>query len=83
MAFIHPSRLFDLTGRVAVITGAGVGIGAGIAYRFAQAGAAIVINYRSHEEEARIVAAEVEKIGRQVLVVQADVSKSARCRPIV
>jgi len=62
---------------VAVITGAGVGMGAGIANRFAQAGAAIVINYRSHEEEARIVAAEVEKIGRQVLVVQADVSNSA------
>lgn len=72
-----PSRsiteLFDLTGQVAVVTGAGRGIGAGIATAFAQAGAAVVLAARrTHEIEA--VAEQIQASGGQALAVPTDVT---------
>jgi glucose 1-dehydrogenase len=61
-------------GQVALITGASLGIGAGIALRLAQEGADIVVNYRSHREDAEQVATKIEALGRQALVWQADVA---------
>ncbi len=43
----HATRLPDLSGQVALVTGAGGWIGQGIARRFAAAGAAVVAHYRS------------------------------------
>ena len=51
-ASLHPRDLLDLTGRVAVVTGASQGIGAGIATRFAAAGASVVVHYRRGREAA-------------------------------
>lgn len=66
-----------LQDRVALITGASRGIGRGIALCMAEEGADIVVNYRSHGEEAAEVAAAVRAFGRRALVCQADVSDRA------
>ncbi|MGP9821508.1 SDR family oxidoreductase [Salinarimonas sp. NSM] len=67
--------LFDLSGQAAVVTGASSGIGAGIARLLGEAGADVVVNYRSSEDGARAVVAEIEAAGRRAIPVQADVSK--------
>lgn len=64
---------FRLTDRVAIVTGAGRGIGAGTAIALAQAGADVVIAART-EEQLREVAAQVEAAGRKAVVVAADLS---------
>ena len=61
-------------GKVALITGASRGIGRGIALCLAEEGADIVVNYRSHAEEARQVAEAVQRLGSRALVWQADVA---------
>ncbi len=53
------ASLFDLTGKVAVVTGASGGIGAGIARRFAEAGATVAVHYRSDRSGAETLAAEI------------------------
>lgn len=53
----------NLTGKVALVTGSSQGIGQGIVLRLAQAGANVVINYRSHPEGAEETLAKVEAIG--------------------
>lgn len=64
---------FAVTGKVAVVTGAGRGIGAASAVGLAQAGADVVLSART-EDQLRKVAAEVEAAGRRALVVPADLS---------
>jgi 3-oxoacyl-[acyl-carrier protein] reductase len=69
-----------LSGKVAVVTGASKGIGAGIAKAFGEAGASVVVNYASSREGAeRVVAAIVERGGKAV-AIQGDVAKSADVR---
>jgi 3-oxoacyl-[acyl-carrier protein] reductase len=69
-----------LSGKVAVVTGASKGIGAGIAKAFGEAGASVVVNYASSREGAdRVVKTIVEKGGRAV-AVQGNVAKSADVR---
>jgi 7-alpha-hydroxysteroid dehydrogenase len=65
--------LFRVTGRVAVVTGAGRGIGAAAAVALAQAGADVVIAARTADQLAD-VAREVEAAGRRAVVVPADLS---------
>jgi 7-alpha-hydroxysteroid dehydrogenase len=64
---------FRLTDRVAVVTGAGRGIGAAVAVAFAEAGADVVISSRTESQLAE-VAKRVEAAGRRALVVPADLS---------
>jgi 7-alpha-hydroxysteroid dehydrogenase len=64
---------FGLEGKVAIITGAGKGIGAAIARVFAQAGADCVLTARS-ESDLEAVADDVTELGRQALVLAADVN---------
>ena len=64
---------FRVTGRTAVITGAGRGIGAAAAVALAQAGADVVISARTGEQLAQ-VAQDVEAAGRKALVVPADLA---------
>jgi glucose 1-dehydrogenase len=61
-------------GQVALITGASRGIGRGIALTLAAEGADLVVNYRTHPDEAEEVAAAARSMGRRVLVWQADVA---------
>ena len=69
-----------LTGKVAVVTGASKGIGAGIAKGLAAAGAAVVVNYASSREGADRVVAEITGSGGKAIAVQGDVSKAADVR---
>ena len=67
----------DLTGKVAVVTGASKGIGAAIANALAAAGAAVVVNYAGAMEAASRVVADIVGKGGRAIAVQGDVSKVA------
>ncbi len=67
----------NLKGRVAVVTGASLGIGRAAAISLGRAGAAVVVNYRSHREQAEDVVAQIEKTGGRALAVQGDVADQA------
>lgn len=69
----RPQRLFDFDGKVVIVTGAGSGLGAGIAKRFAEAGAAVVVNYRTSAAGAQAVVDDITADGGQASTVQADV----------
>jgi 3-oxoacyl-[acyl-carrier protein] reductase len=69
-----------LGGKVAVITGASKGIGAGIAKGFGVAGAKVVVNYASDLKGAERVVSEIRKSGSKAIAVHADVSKAADVR---
>lgn len=66
-----------LAGKVAIVTGASKGIGAGIAKHLAAAGASVVVNYASSREGADKVVAEITAAGGKAVAVQGDVSKQA------
>jgi 3-oxoacyl-[acyl-carrier protein] reductase len=64
----------ELTGKVAIVTGAGRNIGRAIARQLAQAGAAVVINARANASEADSVVAEIESAGGKAIRVMGDVA---------
>jgi glucose 1-dehydrogenase len=66
-----------LVHRVALVTGASRGIGRGCALELAQAGADVVVNYRSHPDEAEAVVAEIRGMGRRAIAYGADVGRRA------
>jgi len=72
-----------LKGKVALVTGAAVGIGRAIAVALGREGAKVVVNYSKSRQEAEETAALVEKAGGEVLVVQADVSQDGQVRAMV
>jgi 3-oxoacyl-[acyl-carrier protein] reductase len=64
-----------LNGKVAVVTGASKGIGAGIAKEFGDAGAAVIVNYASSKTDADKVVNEITKRGGKAVAVQGSVTK--------
>ena len=66
-----------LNGKVAVVTGASKGIGAGIAKHLAAEGAAVVVNYASSKTDADKVVDEITKRGGKAIAVQGNVAKKA------
>lgn len=69
--------MIDLTGRVALVTGASRGIGRAVALKMAECGAKIVINYNQSAAEAEKVAEQTRGRGGQCLTVQGDVTLAA------
>jgi glucose 1-dehydrogenase len=69
----------DLSGRAAIVTGAGSGIGYAVAERFGGAGAAVCISYLGGEQEARALAARLPR----AIAVKTDVSKAAEVSEMV
>jgi len=66
-----------LEGKCAVVTGGSRGIGRSIAIGLAEAGANVAVNYRERREAAEEVSADIRKLGRRAIAVQADVSAPA------
>lgn len=64
-----------LKNKVAIVTGASKGIGAGIAKEFASQGASVIVNFNSAEEDARKVVTEIERAGGRAVASRANVSK--------
>ena len=62
-----------LEGRVALVTGGGRGIGKAISLGLAEDGADVAVNYRKDEDAARETVAQIEKLGRRAIAVQASV----------
>ena len=71
---MHVRELFDLSGRVAIVTGGGRGIGRHLAIGLAEAGADLVLASRKLEN-CQAIADEVETLGRRATAVQADLSE--------
>jgi 3-oxoacyl-[acyl-carrier protein] reductase len=72
-----------LTGKVAVVTGASKGIGAGIAKALAAEGASVVVNYATSKVGADAVVAAITKAGGKAVAVGGDVSKAIEAQAII
>lgn len=72
-----------LTGKVALVSGASRGIGKGCALALAEDGADVVVNYRSHPEDAAEVVREVEAMGRRAIAYRADVADRSQVEAMV
>ena len=77
-----PDSLLDMTGRVAIVTGGGTGIGRAIAHVFAAHGARVVLASRKTENLER-VASELREAGHTALVVPTDVRDRAAVEAMV
>ncbi|MFQ5611143.1 MAG: 3-oxoacyl-[acyl-carrier-protein] reductase [Anaerolineae bacterium] len=75
--------MFDLSGKIALVTGASRGIGAAIAQGLAQHGAKVVVNHRDSLEGAEAVAAAIRDGGGETQVIQADVSQAQEAQRLV
>jgi len=81
---VSDRRLFDLTGKAALVTGASRGLGRAIALAFAGQGADVAVNYRGNVEAASEVVRQIEALGRKAAAIQGDTSAGREgCEAIV
>lgn len=73
----------ELQGKRAIVTGSSLGIGRGVALELARAGAEVVVNYRSHREQAETAVAECEAVGGKAHLIQADCGVQAEVERLV
>lgn len=66
--------MFDLNGKVALVTGAAQGLGKGIALSLAKAGANVIVNDLKADERAEKLVAELKSLGKSAITLEADVS---------
>jgi 3-oxoacyl-[acyl-carrier protein] reductase len=76
-------RIPDLEGKVYLVTGASIGIGAAVARALGQQGAKVAVHYNSSKAEAEAVAADIEKAGAKALTVGGDITKSGAAEKLV
>jgi NAD(P)-dependent dehydrogenase (short-subunit alcohol dehydrogenase family) len=75
MDLLPPKELLNFTDKVVIVTGAGSGIGSGIATRFAEAGAKVAVNFRKNEGGAQAVVESIEINEGHAIAIQADVTQ--------
>jgi 3-oxoacyl-[acyl-carrier protein] reductase len=75
--------MIDLSGKVALVTGASRGIGSGIAERLAGQGACVVVNYRTSAQGAEATVERIRQSGGEAVAIQADVSQSAEAQGLI
>jgi 3-oxoacyl-[acyl-carrier protein] reductase len=73
----------NLQGKVALVTGASKGIGAGIARELASRGAAVAVNYSGSRKAAEEIVAEIKKAGGKAIAVQANLADPEAIGPLV
>lgn len=76
-------NLIDLTRKVALVTGAGSGIGRATAVTLAAQGTTVALNYHRNEVGAAAAQQEILKAGGRAIIVQADVTKASEVRALV
>jgi len=73
----------DLTGKRALVTGAGHGIGRAVAVALAKAGADVVVHYANSAEGAAQTVADIEAVGRRAVAIQADATREDEVEKLV
>ncbi|HTC34369.1 MAG TPA: 3-oxoacyl-ACP reductase family protein [Bryobacteraceae bacterium] len=73
----------NLTGKIALVTGGGRGIGRAVSLALARAGCDVAVNYRERRDDAESAVREIQKLGRRAIAIQADVSQGADVTELV
>jgi NAD(P)-dependent dehydrogenase (short-subunit alcohol dehydrogenase family) len=74
---------YSLEGKLVLVTGAGTGIGRGVALELARQGAEVVLHYATSAQGAQAAVAQIEAMGRRAIAIQADLGVVAECRRVV
>jgi len=74
---------YSLDGKLVLVTGAGTGIGRGVAIEAARMGADVVLHFSTSGEGARTAVAEIQSLGRRALALGADLTRVSECRRLV
>jgi 3-oxoacyl-[acyl-carrier protein] reductase len=75
--------MFDLSGKIALVTGASGSLGSAISVALAEAGADVACHYHTRQESAERVAARVRELGRRSIVLAADLSNPSEADRMV